>query len=137
MDILDQGQLQQLRAIHLAHDDGHGRQVGQAGGLQAAFAGDEPVATLLLQAHHERLQDAVLADRLRQLPQLLGREVGARLLRVGRYQVDIDFLQRPAGRGRLLGAAGQEGVEPPSESSSWLRHALTPTRSVSSFARRR
>ena len=133
LDVLDERQLQQLRAVHLTHDHRHGGQVGEARRLQTALARDEAVAALLFQAHHQRLQDAVLADRFRQLAQLLGLEVGPGLLRVRRNQIDIDLLQRSPG-GRLFAAAGQEGVEPPAESSSWLRHALTSTRSVSSTA---
>ena len=61
----------------------------------ASFAGDDLEAVAIC-AHDDWLNDAVRTDRLRQLVESRFVELRARLERVGRDPVDIDFERRPA-----------------------------------------
>ena len=65
---------------------------GQAcplGGAPAALAGDDFVASGITgRPHHDRLHDAVLADRLSEVGQFGLGKVAARVTRVGRQELD-------------------------------------------------
>ena len=62
LDVLDEGQLQQLLVGHVAQRDRHAREPGRLRGAPAPLAGDDLVA-LAAAPHQDRLHDAALADR--------------------------------------------------------------------------
>ena len=74
LDVLHQGQLEQLPGRHLAHHHRGPDEPGDLRRLPAALAGDEPVARAAPGGggrdggDHQRLQQAVLADRVRPAP---------------------------------------------------------------------
>ena len=96
LEVLDDGDLERRVVIDLFDHGRHGLQAGPAGGPPAALAGDELVATALAGTDQDRLEDAMLADR--------GREV-----------VQGGFVQRRAG---LVGI-GVDAVDRHDAGCSW------------------
>ena len=73
-------------------------------GAPAALAGDELVLAVA-QAHDERLDDAVLADGIHQLRELLAREILARLQRTGHHSAS-GTLRTDLARRQAAGRSG-------------------------------
>src|SRR5205807_8098416 len=70
-------------------------EAGLLRGAPASFAGDD-LEALTVGAYDDWFNDAVRADRLRQLVESRFAELRPRLARVGRDPVDVDFERRPA-----------------------------------------
>src|SRR5690606_22334899 len=109
---------------HVVDDDQHLPEAGALRCAPAAFAGDELELVLPTAPHHERFEQTVLFDRLRQLVQPLVVDALPRLalLRddlVERALEDVVFAIALAGarRGRLRRGRGQKGVEAPAKTS--------------------
>ncbi len=73
------------RVGHLDHDDRHVVQAGALRRAPAPLAGDdlEVVGGAAHRAHHDRLDDAALPDRGRQLVELGVGEIAPRIARIG------------------------------------------------------
>ena len=105
LDVFDQRHFEQrlLGAWRdVAHHHRHAQQPGDFRGAPAAFAGDdlESIADL---AHHDRLDDAVGADRLRELLQPRIVDIAARLKVVRLEAIDVGLDCRWARRFRRVG----------------------------------
>ena len=91
LEILNEGQLEDLLITGLADDDGCLGQAHLQRGAQAAFARDE----LILpgdEPDDQRLDDAALADRVDEFPELLFPELGSGLKGAGDDPVEGDLL---------------------------------------------
>ena len=104
LDVFDQRHLEQrllLARRDVADDDRNAQQAGELRGAPAAFAGDDLEAIADL-ADDDRLDDAVGADRLRQLLEPRVVHVAARLEVVRREAIDVDLdgRRRAAARAR-------------------------------------
>ena len=100
LDVFDQRHLEQrllLAGRHVAHDDRHAQEAGELCGAPAAFAGDD-LKSIADLADHDRLDDAVGADRLRELLQARIVDVAARLKVVGLEAIDVGLDWRCARR---------------------------------------
>src|SRR6185369_5164625 len=106
--VLDERDLQRAAIIQTAQDDRHFMELRQLGRAPAALAGDdlEMTAQAVMWPHQDRLQDAVLLDRLRQRLQLFRSEAAARLIAPGMQKVDRHAALGPE-IGRRLFAAEQ------------------------------
>jgi hypothetical protein len=142
LDVLDQRQFQQFPGVHLPDDHRYRRQSGQPRRLQTALAGHQPVRPTLAPRHHQRLDHPMLANRGRQLLEQRRIEGRARLLRVGRDQVDVHLRRPTADRRPCFGfhrcwrrRSRDERIEPAAKPSPRVRHAGTSTRARSSEAR--
>ncbi len=82
LDVFDDGQLGHLAVVDVADLHRHLAPVGGLGGAEPALAGDELVAVADA-ADHQRLQDAVGADAVRQVGDLGLFERLPRLIRIG------------------------------------------------------
>ena len=103
LDVFDQRDLEQIVVGDVANDDRHFEQAGALCGAPAAFAGDDLVAVVDA-SHENRLNDAMAADRLRELfePRLVD------LLRAaGADWASADRCRFRLGRGR--GSTGSAG----------------------------
>ena len=90
LDVFDQRDREQVGVGDVANDDRHLEKACALCGAPAPLASDDLV-TAVDQAHEDRLNDAVAADRLRELfePPLI--DLLARLPRVGGQPVEVDF----------------------------------------------
>src|SRR6185312_3389845 len=104
LDVFDERQFQQLRIRGLADDDGDRFEPSKPGGLEPALARDEAVAAVFIDADHERLDDAVFADGIGKLAQLLRFEVRAWLFGIRRNEVDVELVGAAATCGDGAGA---------------------------------
>src|SRR5690606_19483414 len=77
LDVLDERDLHQAVVGEFLDDDGNLVKAGHAGGSEAALASDELVGVAVA-ADDQRLDDAILANGLRELLEALWRESGAR-----------------------------------------------------------
>jgi hypothetical protein len=82
LEILDERHFQHIAVGRLAFDDRDGGESEFAGGAPAAFAGDE-FEFAIHRADDQRLDDAVLADRLDEVIERGFAELDARLQRAG------------------------------------------------------
>ena len=82
LDVFDDGQLGHLAIVDVADLHRHLLPVGGLGGAEAALAGDQLVAVADA-ADHQRLQDAVGANAVRQVGDLGFVERLPRLIRIG------------------------------------------------------
>ena len=118
LQVLDERELERLRRRRRQHAHRHPLQARQPRGPPPPLTCDDLVA-LAVRTHDDRLEQAHLLDRVRELRDALFVDVGARLVRVGRDHVDGE-LGDFSGRLRLLRRArderGQAAAEPP------LRH---------------
>ena len=87
LEVLDERHFEHVAVGGLALDDGHGGEAEFFGGAPAAFAGDE-FELAIHRADDERLDDAVLADRLHEVVERRFDEDGARLQRAGNDHVE-------------------------------------------------
>src|SRR2546425_5588593 len=78
LQVLDQRQLEHRAVIRLAHDDRRFRQTKHLRGSPAPFSGDQLIVAAA-QAHDERLNNALLFDRIGQFAEGLDRKVFAGL----------------------------------------------------------
>ena len=85
LQVLDQRDLERLHVAQVLDENRHAVQLGALRRAPAAFAGDDLVGPWLALelAHHDRLQDAVLADRLGEILYALVGDVAARLIAAG------------------------------------------------------
>ncbi len=101
LEVLDERHLQHVLVGRLADDDGQQLEAELAGGSEAAFPGDE-FQLVIHPADDQRLDDAVLADGLHELAELVGLELLARLQRTGN-----DLVRRHALHDVTRGRLGQ------------------------------
>ncbi len=88
LHVFDDGQFQALLIGGLADEHRHRGQPGQPGGLQAAFPGNQDIASLHVSGcDDQRLEHAMLPDGGGQILQFLGMQHAARLARVGKNQI--------------------------------------------------
>ena len=101
LDVLDDGDLQDLAVVEISYDYGYFFETGLLGRAPAPLAGDDLVHLRVARrdAHHQRLDDPLLADRARQLGECRLVEAAARLVGVGREPV---HRQGAVGRPRRL-----------------------------------
>ena len=85
LHVLDDRELERFAVADVEHDDRHFVQAGALRRAPAPFAGDDLEVVGAARAHHDRLDDAALADRMRELVQL---GVGEQLARIARIGVD-------------------------------------------------
>jgi hypothetical protein len=85
LHVLDDGEFERLRVGRLHHRDRHLVQAGALRRAPAPLAGDdlEIVGLAAHAAHHDRLDDAALADRIGELVELGLAEGAARIARIG------------------------------------------------------
>ena len=95
MDVLDEGFAERVGVVGVAQHDRDGGQAGRLGCPQPPLPRDQLVARPG-PAHHDRLQDAHLADRGRERVDRLVIEVRPGLLRVGGDRVDRDLEESTA-----------------------------------------
>src|SRR5690242_13275543 len=100
LDILDQRQLGGRGFVELANDRGDRVQLRLLGRTPAPLAGDDHVI-LAVRPEQDRLEDAALADRLRQLVERGFVELHARLFGVAADARDFDFAYAAAAFGLL------------------------------------
>ena len=74
LQVLDEGELELVATRKLSDDGGHPFQAGHLCGAYATLSGDELVSVEGL-GHHDRLQDAVLADADRKLLERFLKEI--------------------------------------------------------------
>lgn len=113
LDVLDKRELEDAVVGNLTYDDRHLLEPGALGRAPAPFARNYLIF-LALAANEERLNDAVGADRGRELLDLPFAEDRARLIRIGLDLVDVDLEQYIALLDRGW-TSGEEGVNPPPE----------------------
>ena len=124
LQVLDQRQLERLLVGEVAHDDRHLVLTRPLCRPPAPLARHDLVArrTATARADEERLQDAALADRLRQRLELGLVESAARLQ--GRRAQELDRDPLPTGGRALaligLGAGTQQRREAHAEAAAWL-----------------
>ena len=128
LDVLDQRDLQQLVVADLAHDHGRPQEAGNLRGAPPALAGDD-LEAVAAAPHEDRLDDAVHADRLRELLERPLLNLQARLPRVGHDAVEIDLERYAARRGRDADGAATGA----SAGASGIR-ALRPRPSAGRFS---
>ncbi len=68
LDIFDQSQFQAVAVIGFPLNDRNNIQAGDSGSPPAAFTGDENVLVIRFSGDDQRLQNAMLADRIRPVP---------------------------------------------------------------------
>ena len=110
LDVFHQRHLQTLGVADFLDHHRHALQAGALGGTQAALADDELVALVHL-AHHQRLQHALVVDRLGQFSEAVFVEDPPRLARVG---ADLGDRHPPLDGRRQRCPLGNQGAEPPS-----------------------
>ena len=128
LEILDEGELEDLAVGGFPDDDRSFPELEFGGGTPAAFAGDE----LVLGAHFaddEGLDDAALADALDEFLQVLDAEIGPRLERAGNDLVERKGLDAFAKflDGRWSGHPGVDQCTQPS-AECWFCHHVALTR---------
>ena len=119
LEILDEGQFQDLLIACLADDDGGFCQADLERGTQAAFASDQ----LVLpgdEPDDQRLDDATLTDRVNEFTELLLAELGTGLKRAGNDPVEGDLLDTLP----LLDDGGRSGDAGVDERAETLAKAL-------------
>ena len=126
LHILDDRYLQRLRVVQVADHHGDVVQLYLLGGAPPPLAGDDfilPVVALGPRPHQQRLDDAALADRPRQLGQLDIREAPPRLRRVGKDPLDRHRAGAVGGAGCLGGRIGiaEQRAQAPAELGPPLR----------------
>ncbi len=107
LDVFDDGDLQHVEVVQLAHQHRHRVQPGALGRAPAPLARNDLILARSAGGgpHQDRLQHALLADRRGQLLQLGFAEAAARLVRIAAEKLDRHLLGRPRGRdgrGRAL-----------------------------------
>ena len=90
LHVFDDGEFQRLRIGRLHHGDRHVMQIGALRRAPAPFAGDDLEAVVVAGAlaHHDRLNDAVLADRGGEFFQFGFAEGATRVARIGTEILD-------------------------------------------------
>ena len=99
LDVLDQRQRQHLLGVRFLDDHRRGGQAGRLRRAPAPLARDQVIdggAVVLGASNDQGLQDTVLADRVGQFFQRVGRELVPGLLRVGPDAVDGRLERGPA-----------------------------------------
>ena len=91
MQIFDQRQLEHFQVIGASNDRGHGRKPEFLRGSPSAFASNEFKACADL-PHDERLNDAMLANRIDQFLQRFAPKILARLQRARHYARQINLV---------------------------------------------
>jgi hypothetical protein len=80
LEVVHDEDLQSGLVVQLAHDDRDLLQAGSPGGSEAARAGEDLEALLAVRPNEERVEDAFGLDTVRELGELRGIEVGARVV---------------------------------------------------------
>ncbi len=101
LQILDQGQLQDMLGIRFPDEGRDLEQTGDLSRAPAPLAGDQLVLALSDGTHDDRLQDALTLDGGGQLLQGLLGERPARLPLVRLDPVEVQLQEAPALRGRI------------------------------------
>src|SRR5439155_20050569 len=104
LDIFDERQLEDLPIRvdwYVAHNDRHLEQARALRGAPSALARDDSIE-IANPLHQNRLNDAVLLDGPCELVELCIIHPGARLLLVGREQIDVNFNRAMARRLRRV-----------------------------------
>jgi hypothetical protein len=114
LEVLDQGRLEGLGVAELAHEDGHLVEARALRCAPPALARDDLVAAGAALADEDGLEDADLADALRELVEGRLVEVRSRLPAV-RVQLFDRCGEAQRGRGRGARLARDEGVEAAAE----------------------
>jgi hypothetical protein len=128
LDVFDQRHLQACLRRCLFDHRWDGRHAGELNRTPAALARDQLKRAVWLLADEYRLQDAMFADRLRQLRQFLFVEMRARLPRVRSNGLDRHLAQADSG-------AWNQGAQPtPQTALARTTHRSSPRR-ISSWAR--
>ncbi len=109
-----------LPAFDLFDDHRHARQSGALRRAPAPFACDDAVAAVNL-PYHDRLDDAVRSDRLRELVEPRVFEAMARLMLVRRDLIDVNLGRRAAVR--VLGHVRDERAEAFAERGSFFHRS--------------
>ena len=91
LDVLDQCQLELLAIGELADHGRDSLEAGQAGSLDPALAGHDPVTVKRL-GHQDRLEDAVIGDARRKRLEVGMFDVTAGLVRVGPNLAERDLM---------------------------------------------
>src|SRR5207247_8693375 len=84
----------------VGHEYGDASETGELRGAPPALAGDD-LEAIADASHHDRLDDAVRLDRLRELLQARVVDRNARLKVIGRKAIDIRVDRRGAGLRRV------------------------------------
>jgi hypothetical protein len=108
LDVLDEGELQELIVGEVLDDHRDLSEAGYSGSAESALAGDE-LESVAMMADNERLDDAVGADGLGKLvnPSLV--ELRAGLEGIGIYIRDGNFADSSALVGRVRFGGGRRG----------------------------
>ena len=96
LGIFNDSKLEFLLFLNVAHHNRYRAETSPLGGLETTFSSDKLIAIDSVLRHHQRLQDAVLPDRLGELIKLLLIEMETRLVRIGDDLSDGDFQNRRA-----------------------------------------
>ena len=129
LQVLDQRERQHGAVVHLALHGGDLLPAERLAGTQPPLAGDqlEAAASRRRLPHDDRLQQTRLADRRRELVELCGVDVAARLIGVG-TDVGDGQLDETALALRFLARRSEQGFEPSAETTTTrdgFRHAGT------------
>ena len=115
-NVLDETEQQRVAVVGLAHDRGHGLQLGVARRAPATLAGDQLVAAGRARTHEHRLHDALRAHRVGQPRAGFRVEPPSRLPRVRMDRVDGKLGELRRSR------STEENFQAPAEASAF-RHA--------------
>jgi hypothetical protein len=119
LDVLDEGDLEGVAIVELLDDDRHFMKLRELRGAPAPLAGDDlvGVGSLGMAAHEERLQHALLADRVGKRAQRVVIEAAARLKPSRPQQLDRDGLRRalPIMRRDILALLAEQRGKPAAE----------------------
>ena len=136
LDILDQRDLQRLAVGKIADQHRHLVHAGALSRAPAPFAGDDFELAIAALAHHQRLQQTLVADRAGQIFEITVGEMLARIIRIGMQELDRNMAQRAC----ILDdrffrrVIADEGREPPTQPAFlWLCHHHTSRRRESKY----
>ena len=125
LQILDERQLRRLAVVRLDDDGGNLGQAREPRGAPAALARDDLIIAGAEPPHGQRLQDAVLADRVRQLVERRVVEALARLVGVALDLRDGEALQIFARIGAQRRVA-QQRAEALAKPMRCVSHVVSP-----------
>ena len=120
-DVLDQGELEPLALVGVAHEGRDALDAGALRGLPSPLARDQLVAAFGERAHDHRLHEAARAQRLGQCIQGRLVEAAARLVGVWPDRGDLELQQASAGRDAGGRRTAQERREAAAQSLWWVQ----------------
>ena len=141
LHVLDDRELERLAVVDLEQHDRHVVQAGALRRAPAPLAGDDLVLIdrAAHGAHQDRLDDAALADRGRELVELGLGEMAARIARIGLEEFDRHALlaARALERGGLVADVADQRRQPAAEPRPcFVRHCAPPSPCHSPFTQR-